>query len=364
MADTRALSELRENVPLAPYTTLGLGGPARLFAEVASVEELCAALETAGMRGLPVLVIGGGSNIIVPDEGLNALVIRIALRGIRTERSGNRVIVAAGAGESWDALVQHAVASELAGIECLSGIPGTVGATPIQNVGAYGQEVGETVVLVRALERRTLAVREFRAHECAFGYRQSRFKAVDAGRYIITEVHFALTPSGEPCTRYPELARQLETLQASGHRETARRGLKEVREAVLTLRRRKSMVADPADPYSRSVGSFFLNPVLSLDEFRTLVQQWHSRGATEPVPSFRAGEGMKVPAAWLVEHAGFTKGYRTGGVGISAHHALALVNFEGTTRELLALAEEIQTGVHAVFGVRLEREPIILDATP
>lgn len=363
MADTHAMPEFQEDVPLSPYTTLGLGGRARLFTQVASIDQLCNAFESAGARGLPVHVIGGGSNIIVPDGGLNALVIRIALRGIRVEQSGDAVILAAAAGEPWDDLVRHAIASDLAGIECLSGIPGLVGATPIQNVGAYGQEVGETIVLVRALERRTLKMREFSTDECAFAYRRSRFKGADSGRYVIVEVHFALTRFGSPGVRYPELKRQLEAGPGTDQREPGRRGLEAVREAVLTLRRRKSMLVDPADPNSRSVGSFYLNPVLSADDYRKLAERWHARGEAEPVPAFPSGKSMKVPAAWLVEHAGYGKGYRKGGVGISAHHALALVNLGGSTRELLALADEIQGAVYAAFGVRLEREPVVLDST-
>ena len=358
------MPELRENVPLSSYTTLGLGGPARYFAEVHSVDELCAALDLAQTRRLPVHVMGGGSNIIVPDEGLNALVVRIALRGIRTEHSGEAVIVTAAAGEIWDDLVQHAVASDLAGIECLSGIPGLVGATPMQNVGAYGQEVGETILAVRALERRTLTVREFSPAECIFSYRQSRFKREDSGRYVIIEVRFALKRSDAPTVRYPELRRQLEASGSGAAIRPGRPGLEAVREAVLTLRRKKSMLVDPSDPNSRSVGSFFLNPVLSEQEHRSVSTRWTAGGAPESIPAFHAPGGIKVPAAWLVEHAGYRRGYRKGGVGISANHSLALVNYGGSTRELLALAEEIQSGVYATFGIRLEREPVLLHATP
>jgi UDP-N-acetylmuramate dehydrogenase len=240
----------------------------------------------------------------------------------------------------------------LAGIECLSGIPGLVGATPIQNVGAYGQEVRDTIVEVRGLDRQSLESVVWANEACAFAYRQSRFKGVDKDRYLITQVVYRLESEGAPQIRYPELRRQLEGRELG----RGRAALEAVREGVLQLRRSKSMVLDPQDPDARSVGSFFLNPVLSEAAFQALKARL---GERQP-PSFSTAEGIKVPAAWLVEQAGFPKGFRRGGAGISTKHTLALVNCGGTTRQVLELAEEIRGQVRARFGIVLELEPVVV----
>jgi len=346
--------QLREQVPLAPYTTFGLGGKARYFVECGSEDEVRAALAYAAERRLPAYVLGGGSNVVFLDSGFPGLILRITLGGMEL-RDGPSPEVRAGAGVDWDTLVQSMVQRGWTGVECLSGIPGTVGGTPIQNVGAYGQEVAETLVSVACLDRATLERRTFSAQDCAFGYRDSRFKRQDRGRYVVLEVTLRLARDQRPRIRYPELQRAVAEL---GGLEAVEPGdaVRLVRAAVFALRRRKSMVLDPADPNTRSVGSFFTNPVLSAAAFADLGRRW------KDIPSFPADGGVKVPAAWLVEQAGFPKGYRRGGggAGISTHHALALVNLGGSSADLLALAEEVRAGVEQRFGIRLAYEPEVV----
>jgi UDP-N-acetylmuramate dehydrogenase len=282
------------------------------------------------------------------------------MRGLSFREEGGYVYVTAAAGESWDDFVRICVERGLAGLECLSGIPGSVGAAPIQNIGAYGQEVAETLHALTAFSRDSFQETRFAGADCRFGYRQSRFKGVDRGRYVITAVTFRLLPQGRPQVRYTELQRYLEERDDLAALGGGRPALEAVRAAVLALRRTKSMVVDPADPHSRSVGSFFLNPILSPDTVQQLEARWRQGGGREPLPRFSSLEGIKVPAAWLVERAGFTRGTRRGGVGVSAHHCLALVNYDGTTRELLALAREVQEAVQERFGVWLEMEPEVV----
>ena len=227
-------------------------------------------------------------------------------------------------------------------------------------MGAYGQEVAETIVSLVALDRRTLQEVRLSGTECGFAYRRSRFKEEDRGRYVITSVTYRLAVEGRPALRYAELRRYLEERMDPAALESGRPALQAVREAVLALRRKKSMLVDPADPHSRSAGSFFLNPTLSPDRARRLEERWKALGEKEPLPLFPVPEGVRVPAAWLVEQAGFPRGYRRGGVGLSAHHALALVNYGGTAEELLALAEEIREAVYARFGLWLEVEPEVV----
>jgi UDP-N-acetylmuramate dehydrogenase len=346
--------QLREHVPLAPYTTLGLGGKARYFVECGSEDEVRAALGYAAERRLPVYILGGGSNVVFLDSGFPGLILRITIGGMEL-RDGPSPEVRAGAGVDWDSLVQGVAERGWTGVECLSGIPGTVGGTPIQNVGAYGQEIAASLVSVACLDRTTLERRTFTAEECAFGYRDSRFKRADRGRYVVLEVTLRLTREETPRLRYPELQRAVAGL---GGLETVapEQAVRLVREAVLALRRAKSMVLDPTDPNTRSAGSFFTNPVLSPAVFADLEKRWKG------IPSFPADGGVKVPAAWLVEQAGFPKGYRGpgGGAAVSTRHALALVNLGGTSAQLLALAEEVRAGVEKRFGIRLAYEPEVV----
>jgi UDP-N-acetylmuramate dehydrogenase len=340
------------NVVLAPYTTMGLGGPARWFARCTSGEELRATLLFAQREGLPVQVFSGGSNIIFADEGFDGVVLNVALRGFRAEESREDAVLTVGSGEPWDSVVERAAGKGWGGIECLSGIPGSTGGTPVQNVGAYGQEVGETLTSIRALDRRSLEEREFQRDECGFGYRESRFKGSDTDLFIITEVRFRLKRNLEPEIRYPELARELEMTGGAGRLTPDR-----VRAAIIALRRRKSMVVDTADENSRSAGSFFTNPVVTKTFFEVNLNNF-------PIPAFPVPGGFKLSAAWLVEHSGFPKGFRRGGAGISEHHALAIVNRGGSAADVMALAGEMEEGVYGKFGIRLAREPVVVRYKP
>jgi UDP-N-acetylmuramate dehydrogenase len=343
------------DVPLAPRTTLGIGGLARRFVRIWEAVELAEALASADALGEPVLVLGGGSNLVISDQGWPGLVIaidmfEIAIQGY-TDR-GAFAIVNVGAGVSWDTFVAKMVDTGFAGIECMSGIPGRVGATPMQNVGAYGQEVSDTITRVRAFDRETREVVDLAPEDCHFAYRSSMFKGND--RWIILEVAFRLArqPTSMPL-RYPELARAL------GIEEGGTASLADVRRTVIELRRRKGMVVDPNDPDSRSAGSFFMNPILDDD---ALVKVKARLPPGTVMPMFPAGNGMtKLSAGWLIEQAGFTKGMARGNAGISTKHALALVNRGGATAgELMALAREIQDGVRSKLGVELQPEPVIV----
>lgn len=346
---------LREGVPLAPFTTLGIGGPARWLLEAADPGTVREGLEWAAERSLAVLVLGGGSNVLIADEGFPGLVLRLTLRGVVEEPAAGATLVRAAAGEDWDPLVARAVTGGLAGLECLSGIPGSAGATPIQNVGAYGQEVSETLVEVEAMSRGDGSTRRFSAAECGFGYRQSVFKAGERDRWVVLAATYRLTPGGEPAIRYPELERHLEGPEGRAAAPT----LGAVREAVLALRRRKGMVLDPADQDTRSDGSFFVNPVIAEGALDGVLRRAREAGIAEAgVPRFPAAGGVKLSAGWLIEHAGFAKGHRHGNVGLSSKHALAIVNRGGgTAREVRELVAAIRDAVESRFGVRLEPEP-------
>lgn len=349
----------RERVPLAPYTTLYLGGRARRLAEVTTAGELVQAVATADRAGEDVLILGGGSNVVLPDAGFAGTVIHAVPRGIDCATTGDEGIVRvrAQAGEDWEPLVARCVAEGLAGVECLSGIPGLVGAAPIQNVGAYGQEISDTLVAVRAYDRREGQVVELPPEWCGFGYRTSAFKGGD--RYAILEVTLALRRGRQSApVRYAQLARTL------GIEPGERAPLADVRAAVLELRRNKGMILDPADGDTASAGSFFTNPALDdrqMAALRQRVIQQLGPGA-EP-PCYPVGGGRtKVPAAWLIEQAGFAKGYSRGHMRISTKHTLALTNPErrASTAELLALAREIRDGVRRAFGAELANEPVLL----
>jgi len=306
------------------------------------------------VRGEALLVIGGGSNLVIADEGFDGTVLRMATRGRAVEQDGNRVVVTAQAGEPWDELVAWAVEEGLAGVECLSGIPGLVGAVPMQNVGAYGQDVSETIVRVRAFDRRLGRVVDIDRADCAFAYRTSAFRGSD--RWVILAVTFALERSATSRpVRYAELARAL------GVGEGAAAPLAEVRRTVIELRRKKGMVLDASDPDTTSAGSFFTNPILSKEAFEALKERAKDEG---PIPVFPEPDGrLKVSAGWLIEHAGFRKGFAGDGgrVAVSSKHALALTNRGGaSTAELVALARRIRAGVLERFGVALENEPVFV----
>jgi UDP-N-acetylmuramate dehydrogenase len=347
----------RHDVPLAPLTTLRLGGPARVLVTAYDEAEVVFAVRRAEAAGEPLLVLGGGSNVVLPDEGFAGTVVRIAARGVAARRDGGRILVDASAGEDWDSLVALCVSERLVGVEALSGIPGTVGASPVQNIGAYGQELAQTVTQVRAYDRRAQEVVVLPAAECGFSYRHSAFKA-DPSRWVVLAVQLALQ-EGELSApiAYAELARALDVEVG------ARVPMDEAREAVLRLRRGKGMVLDAADPDTRSAGSFFTNPLLDPRAAQALRERVARRlGPDERAPEWPGDDGrVKVSAAWLIERAGFAKGHGSGPVGISTKHTLALVNRGGgCTADLVAVAREVRDGVQQAFGVELVPEPVVV----
>lgn len=342
---------LERDVPLAPLTTLRLGGRAAGVAVVEREADVPEALAEAERRQVEALVLGGGSNVVVADEGFRGLVVRIASRGVDVAVRDGLARVTLAAGEPWDPFVAFAVSEGFSGVECLAGIPGLVGATPIQNVGAYGQEVADTIHAVRAYNRDARAFVDLAPEDCAFGYRASRLKTT--GRFVVTAVTFGLRVKDESApVRYAELSRAL------GVKEGGTAPLARVRETVVALRRTKGMVLDDGDPETVSAGSFFVNPVVDDAGLARVVAG--ANGAD--VPRHLAADGRwKVPAAWLIEHAGFARGFASGHVHVSKRHSLALVNDGGgTTRELLLLANAIVRGVEARFGVRLSPEPVMV----
>jgi UDP-N-acetylmuramate dehydrogenase len=341
--------KIEENVPLAPLTTIGIGGPARFFFRASTVDEIRDALEWAREKKQPVFILGGGSNLLISDDGFNGLVIAVDLRGITVESEDRFATVKAAAGEPWDAFVAYAVKNKWAGVECLSGIPGSIGATPIQNVGAYGQDVSETIIRVEALDREAGRVRSFTNEECRFGYRASLFKNHERDRYIILSVTFRLERGGAAAVRYPELKKYLE------ERGQSLEDLQTVREAVIAIRKRKGMVLDPNDPDTRSDGSFFMNPILNSAEF----EAFRRHPGTEAAPNFPGGDDtVKLSAAWLIEHSGFHKGFVHKNVGLSSKHTLALINRGGgTAAEAVELVRMVQDRVREKFGVEIHPEP-------
>jgi UDP-N-acetylmuramate dehydrogenase len=332
---------LEENVPLGSLTTIKIGGPARFFVRATNVDEVREALAWARDHDQRAFILGGGSNLLLPDEGFDGLVIHLAMRGVVVESEDAYAMVKVAAGERWDDFVKTAVNRGWAGIECLSGIPGSVGATPIQNVGAYGQDVSETIARVEALDRTTDRVVWFTNEECRFGYRMSLFKNIERDRYIVLSVTFRLKRGGTASVKYPELQRDIDE-----HGITLD-DLRGVRASVISIRKRKGMVIDPADPDTRSDGSFFMNPIVP--------------APIPDAPHYPAEGGVKLSAAWLIEHAGFPKGFIHGNVGISTKHTLAIINRGGgTAAEVLELVRMIQDRVREVFGVELQPEPVIL----
>ncbi|HEY6766275.1 MAG TPA: UDP-N-acetylmuramate dehydrogenase [Candidatus Sulfotelmatobacter sp.] len=348
--------QVQEHVALAPLTTFKLGGPARYFAEAQRVEEVQQAVAFARSRELPLFVLGGGSNLVIADSGWPGLVVKIAIGGIEVRgESGDqeKVLLEGGAGESWDRFVSHAVLAQCAGVECLSGIPGSVGGTPVQNVGAYGQEVSETIESVTVLDLKDGQVRDLCREACGFSYRSSIFNTSERGRFIVLKVTFALTLGGDPNIRYADLKRHFDGWATSP-------SLAEAREAVRHIRALKGMLIVAGDPDCQSAGSFFKNPVVSEERHSDLQARASARRLT--LPSYPALDSQKkVSAAWLVEHSGFSKGYGFGNVGISSRHALAIVNRGGATAaEVLGLKEQIQQRVEQIWGVRLEPEPVMV----
>ena len=343
-------ARIQENVALAPLTTFGIGGPARYFVDAPSENVVLSTIQFAKDQNLPVFVLGGGSNLLVADHGFPGLVMKIGLTGIDWETHRDKAVVRAGAGEEWDRLVGLCVDRDLAGVECLSGIPGSVGGTPVQNVGAYGQEVSEVLVSVRAYDRQTDSIVELSREDCRFTYRSSLFNTIAKDRYIVLRVTYSLTRHGDPAIRYPDVQREFESRVGNPL-------LGEVRAAVRRIRARKAMLLVEGDPDCRSAGSFFKNPIVTEQQFAELQVV-----AGAAVPRYPAGPGrVKTAAAWLIEHAGFSKGYSLGPAALSSKHTLALVNKGGATAEdILRLAREIRGRVETKFGFRLVPEPVFL----
>ena len=366
---------LQEKVRLAPFTTFSIGGVARWFAQVTTEKELAAACNWAEQAQLPLFVLGGGSNVLVADGGFPGLVLHTTLCGIREQEIGSKRLFKVAAGEDWDALVTRTVAAGCAGMECLAGIPGTVGGTPVQNVGAYGQEVSQTIAEVRCYDRHAAEFVSFPAAQCGFAYRTSRFNTVpDRGRYIVVEVVFALDPDGPPLLAYADLQRYFAPRAMPPSLPPS---LVEVAEAVRSIRRAKGMVVDGGplarhDPDTRSAGSFFKNPVVAATVYDAIFASASQAGivGTSPVtvpryPAPDAEDGSrqcKLSAAWLLEQAGFTKGFALGGAAVSSKHTLALTNHSGhaSAAEVLALRDVLVAGVYERFGVWLEQEPIFV----
>ena len=351
--------QIQENQPLAPFTTFGIGGSARWFVEAKSENEIAEAVEWAQSRGIALFVLGGGSNLLVSDGGFDGLVVHIALAGIAAstdQHDPSRKIYSCAAGENWDAFVELAVHDNCAGIECLAGIPGTVGGTPVQNVGAYGQEVSSTIVRVRAFDCNQRAFVEFSDDDCAFSYRRSRFNSSDRGRFIVTRVDYKLTPGGVPTLRYADIQR------AFGGRDLAANppSLTEVAATVRRIRQAKGMLLVEGDSDCRSAGSFFKNPIVTEAHANQIAAASPKELPRYPAGAESAGK-VKLPAAWLIEQAGFAKGYTLGNAAISSRHTLALINRgNASANDILALADEIRGTVKSRFDIDLEMEPVML----
>ncbi|MEJ8636765.1 UDP-N-acetylmuramate dehydrogenase [Streptomyces sp. MS2.AVA.5] len=353
-ATDRTLVPVQElhDAPLAPLTTFRLGGPATRLVTATTDDEVIAAVRAADTAGTPLLIIGGGSNLVIGDKGFDGTALRIATEGFRLE--GNQLELAAG--EVWTEAVARTVDAGLAGIECLAGIPGSAGATPIQNVGAYGQEVSSTITEVVAYDRSSGETVTLSNAECAFSYRHSRFKE-HPERYVVLRVRFEL----EDAEGLSAPLKYAETARVLGVEPGDRKELAEVRRAVLGLRAGKGMVLDPEDHDTWSAGSFFTNPILEAGQYAAFLDRVRERLGDETAPpAYPAGDGRtKTSAAWLIDKAGFTKGYGTGPARISTKHTLALTNRgEATTEDLLALAREVVAGVREAFGVTLVNEPV------
>ena len=362
---------IQENVPLAPLTTLQVGGAARYFAELKREDDVSEAVQFAKTRDLPLFVLGGGSNLVIADSGWPGLVLKIAIGGIATpkvqEAAGNAVLFSVGAGVNWDDFVAQAVVQNCAGVECLSGIPGSVGGTPVQNVGAYGQEVADTIESVRALDLRDLGLRNPDWKEnrivvlpkpaCGFRYRSSIFNSTERGRYIILRVNYRLKRGGAPGLKYADLQKHFAERLAEKKTPPS---LGETREAVRAIRRSKGMLIVPGDDDCRSAGSFFKNPVLTEEQFKDLAARAAAKGLE--IPSHPALDAQhKISAAWLVEHSDFSKGYAAGAAGISHKHVLALINRgDAKASDIVGLKNEIQRGVQQAWGIPLEPEPVFV----
>jgi UDP-N-acetylmuramate dehydrogenase len=346
---------IQENIALAPLTTFKVGGPARYFVEATSEDEVLEAVDLTSQRKLPLCVLGGGSNLVVADEGWPGLVLKISIPGIEADKAAGDPVFRVGAGEEWDKFVAQAVHENCAGIECLSGIPGTVGGTPVQNVGAYGQEVSETITGVRVLEIATGKVRDLSKAECGFFYRTSVFNSTRHNQFIVLRVDYHLRRNGAPRIEYADLKKYFANAAAPPT-------LQETREAVRSIRHSKAMLIVEGDEDCRSAGSFFKNPVVSADEASRIQALAEIKVPAKTLPRYPGADGqVKLSAAWLVEQSGIHKGYARGPAAISRKHTLAIVNRGGATaKDIIALKDEIQQRVLDFWGVELIPEPVFL----
>lgn len=354
------INVLKSEIKLSTLTSIKFGGTAKYFASFNNIYELRELLNFAKNENQKIVILGGGSNVIFPDEGFDGLVLKNNIKELNYEinSNSNEVIFKAGAGENWDSYVKFCCEEGFQGIECLSGIPGSTGATPIQNVGAYGQEVADTIVNVQALRIEDNSIVNFNKHECGFAYRSSIFKKEQKDRYIITEVTFRLKLNSPPELKYKELKDEVENDEKYKKLTDNTEKLNFAREKVIQIRKRKSMVIDENDENSVSCGSFFMNPVLSESEYKIFSDKIKDFQNQPRV--FSSESGIKIPAAWLIENAGFKKGFSKNGAAISTNHSLALVNKGSTTENLLDLAKDIEEKVFEVFGVQLHKEPVVI----
>jgi UDP-N-acetylmuramate dehydrogenase len=344
---------ITENVALAPLTTLKVGGPARYFIEAQSISEVSEAVAFSQSKNLPLFVLGGGSNLVISDAGWPGLVLKVGITGINHRHGHDEVVFEAGAGEDWDKFVGLVVAHNCAGIECLSGIPGSLAGTPVQNVGAYGQEVSNTIESVLALDLKDGQLHELCKEACGFSYRTSIFNTTERGRYIIVQVNYALKHGGDAYIAYADLKKYF-----AGW--SVKPTLAETRDAVRKIRAGKGMLITAGDDDCRSAGSFFKNPILSAEQYQALMARAAAKNLQ--IPSYPALDAQKkVSAAWLVEHSGFSRGYGNGPVGISRKHALAIVNRgSATAADVVALKDSIQQRVDEIWGILLEPEPVFV----
>jgi UDP-N-acetylmuramate dehydrogenase len=343
---------IQQNVPLAPYTTFRIGGPARFFANITSEAALLEAIAYARTNNLPIFVLGGGSNVLVSDSGFDGLVLHIAIaHPFQAQPDGDHLIYTITAGSDWNAFVLHIAKQGISGIECLAGIPGSVGGTPVQNVGAYGQEVSDTITSVRALDLETTTFVDLTPNQCGFSYRRSVFNTTQRGRYIVTSVTFRFDPAAKPNLTYPDLTRYF-----AGQNPTPI----DIYHAVRTIRHGKGMLLVDGEADCRSAGSFFKNPIVPVSTLVTIADTLNIPADT--IPHWPASEGQtKLPAAWLLEKAGFSKGFQQGDAAISSRHTLALINRgNATAADIEALRDTIRTEVAKRFAIQLEQEPVQL----
>lgn len=350
---------IQENVPLAGFTTFGVGGPAHLFVEVSTQEEAAQALAFASEHELPFFVLGGGSNILISDNGFPGLVILNRIKGFSAGRDDGSVLVTAGGGEDWQDFADRCVAEGWQGIECLAGIPGTVGASPVQNIGAYGHDVSQTIVQVDALETATGNAVRLEKQQCGFGYRRSIFNSTEAGRYLITGVTFRFVPGGAPLIAYRELEERLAAKIAPT--------LDDVRDTVLSIREGKGLIIREGFESFKSAGSFFKNPIVTAEEYESIARVVEGAGGFANWAWPKESGMVKISAACLIQCAGFNRGHRKDAVGISPRHTLIMVNYGGASaREIIGFAAEVRQRVFERFGVSLVPEVRLIgfDGTP